>query len=89
MRDHSSLGLLVCILLGVLIPARSGIAQIASGEITGIVTDSAGAAAPGATVTVTNIQTGRIRTSVSSRRFSRRRHGWRNPGRAARRLSSC
>ncbi len=42
-------------------------AQVAAGEITGVVRDQAGAAVPGATVTVTHIDTNRQRALNSSR----------------------
>src|SRR5262249_54570618 len=50
-------------LLIVASPAR---AQVAAGELTGLVRDQAGAAVPGATVTVTEIATNRRRVVVSS-----------------------
>src|SRR2546422_11489501 len=43
------------------------VAQVAAAEITGVVKDQAGAAAPGATVTVTDVHTNRPRIVTSSR----------------------
>src|SRR5260221_9324208 len=48
------------------ISAGSVLAQVAAGEITGRVKDQAGAAAPGAAVTLTNVVTNRQRVVVSS-----------------------
>src|ERR1700687_2951016 len=46
--------------------ASSTLAQVAAGEITGVVRDQAGASVPGATVTVTNVDTNRHRVVPSS-----------------------
>jgi len=50
-------------LLAAALPAR---AQVAAGEITGLVKDQNGAAVPGASITVTEIQTNRQRIVVST-----------------------
>ncbi len=46
--------------------ARPAHAQVAAGEMTGLVKDQAGAAVPGATVTVTDVNTNRQRVVTSS-----------------------
>jgi hypothetical protein len=46
--------------------AVPALAQVAAGELTGVVTDSTGAALPGVAVTVANVETGQQRVSVSS-----------------------
>jgi hypothetical protein len=62
------LRLLPITLLGwILIASVSALAQVAGGTITGVVKDQAGAAVPGATVTVVDIGTGRQRVVTSSR----------------------
>ena len=58
-----SLLVALCLALG-----SAALAQVAAGEITGIVKDQAGAAVPGATVTVTDVNTNLQRVIVSSRR---------------------
>src|SRR3954468_20142329 len=56
-------GLLLAASLLLAVPAR---AQIAGGEITGVIRDGAGAAVPGATITVTETGRNRPRVTVSS-----------------------
>src|SRR5262245_13941512 len=58
-----SLCLAAACLAALVRPAR---AQVAAGEMTGLVKDQAGAAVPGATVTVTDINTNRQRVVTSS-----------------------
>ncbi len=60
--SYSRFAFLVC---GLLV-AHPALAQVASGTITGLVKDQAGAAVPGATITVTNIGTNRQRVVTSS-----------------------
>ena len=51
--------------LSILTPRNAG-AQVLYGSIVGQISDSSGAAAPGATVTITNRDTGLTRTAVST-----------------------
>src|SRR5579872_7319094 len=48
---------LLAVLLGICLTAGIGMSQVRSSTITGIATDSSGAAVPNATVTVTNVLT--------------------------------
>jgi hypothetical protein len=68
MRVRTTLALRLLILL--LVALSTSIptlhAQVAAGEITGIVKDQAGAVIPGATVTVTNVGTNRQHVAVST-----------------------
>ena len=52
---------MICALI-VITPLSSAVAQIATGRIVGRITDSSGAAVPGATVTLTNVSTGVAQT---------------------------
>ena len=58
-----SLAVLLC---GAVVCARPASAQVAAGAITGIVSDQAAAAVPGATLTITNVDTNRRRVAVST-----------------------
>jgi outer membrane receptor protein involved in Fe transport len=57
---------LFCLLVFVLSTPAGALAQVAAGEITGIVKDQAGAVIPGATVTVTNVGTNRQHVAMST-----------------------
>ncbi len=63
-RCLGRLSLLVAVCLA--LTGSAALAQVAAGEITGIVKDQAGAAVPGATVTVTDVDTNLQRVIVSS-----------------------
>ena len=55
--------LAVCLVAGM---TEQAWAQVGAGQITGGVVDQAGAAVPGATITATNVDTGGLRSTVSS-----------------------
>src|SRR5262245_22673480 len=54
------------ILVVATLAARPAIAQTSQAEIRGTVVDESGAALPGATVTATHVDTGAVRTTVTS-----------------------
>src|SRR5580765_7719465 len=57
----------VALVAGTLLASASSVlAQVAGGTITGVVKDQAGAAVPGTTITVTNVETNRQRVVVST-----------------------
>jgi outer membrane receptor protein involved in Fe transport len=57
-----------CVIMALCLTGSSApvLAQVAAGEITGLVKDQAGAVAPGATVAVTNVATNRQRIGIST-----------------------
>jgi len=63
----SMLSVLLCLaLLSFLAVSRSGFAQSSNGQITGLVTDSSGAAVAGASITATNNATGVAYSSTTN-----------------------
>ena len=66
----TTLRLLLCVLalLGFLAVSQSGLAQSSNGQITGLVTDSSGAAVEGASVSATNNATGVAYTTTPTGR---------------------
>jgi outer membrane receptor protein involved in Fe transport len=66
MRVNGSIGVILFAAWCVAVSASPVPAQVAAGEITGVVNDPGGASVPGATVTVTNLDTNRQRVLVSS-----------------------
>src|SRR6202051_4741004 len=63
-RAIRTLALVVCSLT--LFAGASTFAQTSRGTILGSVTDTSGAAVPGATVTIKNVDTGLVRTAITS-----------------------
>lgn len=61
----SRLGFRILVLIGFLILPLGAFAQLDTGAITGVVTDTSGAIVPGATVTLTNTDTGFVNTTKS------------------------
>ena len=76
MRLVSACPLVWLVFVGFLTPPLSpplAAAQVAGAEMTGVVTDQAGAAVPGAAVTVTNDATNQQRVALSTADGFRRR----------------
>ena len=62
-RSAAFVGTIVIALLAAAVPAAT---QVALAELRGAVTDESGAALPGATITLTHVETGAVRTAVTS-----------------------
>src|SRR4029450_5779198 len=65
LRPLRSLCVIVLLLSTLAISIQSAAAQAVSGTLLGTVTDNTGGVIPGATVTITHTETGRIRTVTS------------------------
>ena len=63
LRPLRSLCVIVLLLFTLAIAVQSAAAQAVSGTLLGTVTDNTGGVLPGATVTITHIETGRVRMS--------------------------
>src|SRR6476646_5643602 len=68
MLEHRTGALFLCLiaLVACLAASSTAGAQVAAGELTGIIQDSGGGAVPGATVTVTNVATNQQRVVRST-----------------------
>ena len=58
--------LFATLIISLLAFVPAAVAQITSGTITGVVTDTSGAAVAGANVTITSTQTGAVRTATTN-----------------------
>ncbi|HYP54522.1 MAG TPA: TonB-dependent receptor, partial [Pyrinomonadaceae bacterium] len=60
-----AVSLACCLMFALALVPRAASAQTSVGRVAGTVTDSAGASVPGATVTVTNVETNLVRTAAA------------------------